>query len=147
MSGELVVDAVGHGYGHGARRHHALDQVSFSVGRGELVTIVGPSGCGKSTLLRAVAGLLRPATGQVLLDGEPVRAVPDGLAVVFQDYSRSLFPWLTVAENVALPLRRRRIPAARRRAAALEALEAVGLTGAADTTLRPQNLTEFIGQK
>ncbi len=131
MSGELVVDAVGHGYGHGARRHHALDQVSFSVGRGELVTIVGPSGCGKSTLLRAVAGLLRPATGQVLLDGEPVRAVPDGLAVVFQDYSRSLFPWLTVAENVALPLRRRRIPAARRRAAALEALEAVGLTGAA----------------
>jgi NitT/TauT family transport system ATP-binding protein len=100
------------------------------VGDGALVSIVGPSGCGKSTLLRCVAGLQAPAQGQIFLDGKPVDGVPDDLAVVFQDYSRSLYPWLTVRDNVALPLRRRGMGKAERRAAAVTALEQVGLRDA-----------------
>jgi NitT/TauT family transport system ATP-binding protein len=116
--------------------HVAIADVSLQVADRELVTIVGPSGCGKSTLLRCLAGLLPPTSGQVVLDGAVVTSVPDRLAVVFQDYSRSLYPWLTVADNVALPLRRSRRRAQRRRAvrqgSALAALESVGLGGFAD---------------
>ena len=86
--------------------HLAIADVTLRVADGELVTIVGPSGCGKSTLLRCVAGLLAPTSGQVVLNGAPVTRVPGRLAVVFQDYSRSLYPWLSVAANVALPLLR-----------------------------------------
>jgi NitT/TauT family transport system ATP-binding protein len=109
--------------------HQAIENVSLRVGDGELVAIVGPSGCGKSTLLRCVAGLLRPTAGQVILDGTVVTRVPDRLAVVFQDYSRSLYPWLSVADNVALPLRRTERRRTVRRKAALSALESVGLAG------------------
>jgi NitT/TauT family transport system ATP-binding protein len=109
--------------------HVAIEKVSFQVADSELVAIVGPSGCGKSTLLRCIAGLLQPTGGQVVLNGVPVTRVPGRLGVVFQDYSRSLYPWLSVLDNVALPLRRteRRRPA--RRQAAMGALESVGLVG------------------
>jgi NitT/TauT family transport system ATP-binding protein len=124
-------------YGRGDRAHLAIEQVSLHVAQGELVSIVGPSGCGKSTLLRCVAGLITPTAGRVVLRGAPVQHVPDGLAVVFQDYSRSLYPWLSVRDNVALPLRRttrgrttRGRPS--RRKAADAALAAVGLPGAGD---------------
>jgi ABC-type nitrate/sulfonate/bicarbonate transport system ATPase subunit len=95
----------------------------------ELVSIVGPSGCGKSTVLRCIAGLLAPTSGQVMLCGEPVEHVPDRLAVVFQEYGRSLYPWLTVRYNVALPLRQRQRNRTQRRQTAEESLAAVGLTG------------------
>jgi len=111
--------------------HVAIEDISLLVGDGELVTIVGPSGCGKSTLLRCVAGLLPPTRGQVVLNGLPVTRVPDGLAVVFQDYSRSLYPWLSVRDNVALPLQRTERRRTVRRGAALAALESVGLAAAA----------------
>jgi NitT/TauT family transport system ATP-binding protein len=111
--------------------HVAIDDISFLVDDGELVAIVGPSGCGKSTLLRCIAGLLPPTRGQVVLNGVPVTRVPDGLAVVFQDYSRSLYPWLSVRDNVALPLQRTERRRAVRREAALAALESVGLADAA----------------
>jgi NitT/TauT family transport system ATP-binding protein len=111
--------------------HLAVDNASFAVAEGELVTIVGPSGCGKSTLLRCIAGLMAPTSGRVLLNGHPVTGVPDRLAVVFQDYSRSLFPWLTVRDNVALPLRRTQRKRQARDRAADSALAAVGLAGAA----------------
>jgi NitT/TauT family transport system ATP-binding protein len=109
----------------------ALDDVSFEVGENELVSIVGKSGCGKSTLLRAVAGLITPTTGEIRLSGRTVNGVPDDLAVVFQDYSRSLLPWLSVRDNVTFPLRRRGLDKAARRSAAMEALEEVGLADAA----------------
>ena len=112
--------------------HTAIAGVSLRVADGELVAIVGPSGCGKSTLLRCLAGLLPPTSGQVVLDGAAVTMVPGRLAVVFQDYSRSLYPWLTVADNVALPLRRSRGRRAERRRGALAALESVGLAGFGD---------------
>ena len=118
-------------YGQGAAAHLAIDNASFTVAEGELVTIVGPSGCGKSTLLRCIAGLTTPTSGQVVLNGNLVTQVPDRLAVVFQDYNRSLFPWLTVRENVALPLRLTQRKRHARNQAAESALAAVGLTDAA----------------
>ena len=119
-------------YGHGDAAHLAIDRVSLNVARGELVSIVGPSGCGKSTLLRCVGGLIGPTAGRVVLRGEPVAQVPAGLAVVFQDYGRSLYPWLSVRDNVALPLRRTTRSRAERRKAAGASLDAVGLPGVGD---------------
>jgi NitT/TauT family transport system ATP-binding protein len=114
-------------YEGAGRRVVAVQNLDFQVRRGEFVCIVGPSGGGKSTLLRMVAGLLPPTSGAVLLDGEPVTRPVEGLAVVFQEYGRSLFAWKTVQENVELPLRARGVPKAQRRARAAEALAAVGL--------------------
>ena len=82
----------------------ALDDVSFDVVRGELVAVVGPSGSGKTTLLRLLSGLSQPSGGAILLDGRPVDGPSRGVGLVFQDYSRSLFPWLTVIRNVMFPL-------------------------------------------
>ena len=114
-------------YGRGDAAHVAIEGVNLSVAQGELVSIVGPSGCGKSTLLRCIAGLLSPTAGRVVLSGTPVDRVPDRLSVVFQDYSRSLYPWLSVQDNVALPLRRTERSRKARRAAAGAALAAIGL--------------------
>jgi len=108
----------------------ALQEISFSARRGELVCIVGPSGCGKTTLLKCIAGLLEPSGGTVRLDGAIVTAPPKRMAVVFQEYGRSLMPWMTVRRNVALPLASVPKPERRRRVA--EALEAVGLADAGD---------------
>ena len=119
-------------YGRGPAACTAVSRVSLTVAQGELVSIVGPSGCGKSTLLRCVAGLIRPTSGQVVLRGAPVTGVPDGLAVVLQDYGRSLYPWLSVLDNVAMPLRRTMRGRAARAEAAAAALAAVGLPQAGD---------------
>ncbi len=98
----LQVGDVTHRYSDAAR--DVVEDVGFSVAKGEVVTIVGPSGCGKSTMLRIVAGLLEPTSGSVVFEGERIERTPDGLAMVFQDYSRSLFPWLRVRQNVEAPL-------------------------------------------
>jgi NitT/TauT family transport system ATP-binding protein len=121
----LEINGLTRSYGE----HQAIRDVSLTVADGELVTIVGPSGCGKSTLMRCIAGLLTPTSGQVVLNGAAVTSVPDRLGVVFQDYSRSLYPWLSVTDNVALPLVRRERSRAARRKAALAAIESVGLDG------------------
>ncbi|HKS45152.1 MAG TPA: ABC transporter ATP-binding protein [Amycolatopsis sp.] len=123
MPAQLEVRALDHRYGD----HQTVRDVSFTVEAGQLVCIVGPSGCGKSTLLRCMAGLLGPASGTVHLHGDLVRGVPEDLAVVFQDYSRSLFPWLSVTGNVEFPLRSARMGRDERRKRAQEALEWVGL--------------------
>jgi NitT/TauT family transport system ATP-binding protein len=120
----LEVKGLGHTFPGG---HRAVAELSFTVDAGELVCVVGPSGCGKSTLLRAVGGLLTPTRGVVRLHGNPVRGVPADLAIVFQDYSRSLFPWLTTRRNVEFPLRWRALSRAERRERAAEALRRVGL--------------------
>jgi NitT/TauT family transport system ATP-binding protein len=109
----------------------ALSDVSFDVADGELFGVVGPSGCGKTTLLRILCGLTRPTVGEVLLRGGPIVRPPREVAVVFQDYTRSLFPWLSVVRNVMFPLRGAGVSRAERRARAEAALEELGLQGVA----------------
>jgi len=76
----------------------ALDRVNFSVEEGEFVSIVGPSGCGKSTLLYIIAGFIPPTSGEVLIDGKPVKEPGPDRGIVFQEYA--LFPWRTVEGNI-----------------------------------------------
>jgi NitT/TauT family transport system ATP-binding protein len=105
----------------------ALADISFDVMRGEFVCVVGPSGAGKTTLLRCMAGLAAPTSGEALFEGTALRRVPEQVGVVFQDYSRSLYPWLTVNRNIALPLKARGAGRAAREQRAGEVLSAVGL--------------------
>ena len=118
-------------YESSGRRVEAVRDLTFTIEAGELVCLVGPSGCGKTTLLKCVAGLLTPTSGEVLLGGRPVSGPPPGMAVVFQEYGRSLFPWMRVGENVELPLRQKQLTKARRRELVADALESVGLADAA----------------
>jgi NitT/TauT family transport system ATP-binding protein len=110
------------------RTVEAVRDLTFDVSKGQFLCIVGPSGAGKTTLLRCIAGLLSPTEGEVLLEGNRITGPPADMAVVFQEYGRSLFPWLTVQQNVELPLREKRLAKPRRRELVAEALEAVGLS-------------------
>jgi len=105
-----------------------LDDVSLRVDRGEIVAVLGPSGSGKSTLLRVIAGLVRPASGDVLIDDVDVTATPThrrGVGLVFQN--NMLFPHLDVAGNVAYGLRIAGVPIAERRERVARLLGLVGL--------------------
>lgn len=126
-SASLEVRNVEKQYGRGSDARQVLADVTFTVSHGEFVTIVGPSGAGKTTLLRCLAGLLAPDGGEVYLRGERVVSPPEGMAVVFQDYSRSLMPWLKIIDNTTLPLLGRKMSKRWRRELALGALAAVGL--------------------
>src|SRR5690625_6526437 len=101
----------------------AIDNVSFAVDRGEFVCIVGPSGAGKTTLLRCISGLASVSGGSVTFEGKQLTNVPEQLGLVFQDYSRSLYPWFTNAKNVTLPLAARGVPKAEAAARAQEVLK------------------------
>ena len=127
----LVIEDLGHTY-QGKVHHEAIAKLDFTVPEGAFVSIVGPSGGGKTTLLRCLSGLMKPTRGTVFLEGEPVDGVPRDLALVFQDYSRSLFPWRTVSGNIAFVLDRKTLSADERAARIEEVLDAVGLTGSAD---------------
>jgi NitT/TauT family transport system ATP-binding protein len=118
-------------YEGSGRRVEAVRDLTFTVDAGELVCLVGPSGCGKTTLLKCMGGLLTPTAGEVLLGGRKVSGPPPGMAFVFQEYGRSLFPWMRVGENVELPLKQKDLSKARRRELVADALESVGLTEAA----------------
>jgi NitT/TauT family transport system ATP-binding protein len=109
----------------------AVRDLTFRLAEGELACLVGPSGCGKTTLLKCIAGLMEPTSGTVRLAGRDVTGPPPDMAVVFQEYGRSLFPWLTVRGNVELPLKEKKLPKERRAALVAESLEAVGLADAA----------------
>jgi NitT/TauT family transport system ATP-binding protein len=125
----LEVDGVGKTYGRGADAVTAIDEITFTAQPGELLCIVGPSGCGKTTLLRCASGLMAPTTGTVRMDDRVVTAPPRAMALVFQDYSRSLLPWMTIHDNVVLPLKAARVARAERERLASEALASVGLGG------------------
>ncbi|OYO09349.1 ABC transporter [Enemella evansiae] len=120
---ELQLQQVSKRYGDNL----AVRNISCSVPAHQVSVIVGPSGCGKSTLLRIISGLDSPTEGTVTFEGAPVNGVPAGLAMVFQDYSRSLYPWLRVDKNIAFPLSG--LPVAERDQRVTEAIEAVGLSG------------------
>ncbi|CAN7770885.1 ABC transporter ATP-binding protein [Pseudorhodoferax sp. LjRoot39] len=115
------------------RRVEAIGDLSFDVRPGDFTCIVGPSGAGKTTLLKCLAGLLAPTRGAVTVNGREVTAPPQDMAVVFQEYGRSLFPWKTVRENVELPLRERGIAAAERARMVASALDAVALGHVGDS--------------
>jgi NitT/TauT family transport system ATP-binding protein len=122
----LKVDGLHHAYVPG---QVVTQNVTFDVNAGEIVSIVGPSGCGKTTLLKTLAGLLIPTAGTIRFEGEVVRGVPEGFAMVFQEYGRSLLPWATVEDNVELPLKYRPISSEERRSRVERSLSAVGLAG------------------
>lgn len=125
----LEISGLSKSYGSGPDATPAIDRLDFRVEEGEFVSVVGPSGAGKTTLLKCMSGLMAPTCGSVTLRGTEVTKPPAEMAVVFQDYSRSLFPWFTNQGNVELPLRRggKRVPDAEE--AAVQALHAVGLKG------------------
>jgi iron(III) transport system ATP-binding protein len=108
----------------------AIDDVSFAIASGTLVTLLGPSGCGKTTILRMIAGLEQVSSGTILIDGEDVTLLPAtrrNISMVFQSYA--LFPHMTVLENVCYGLRASGINKARSAALAAEKLRQVGLAG------------------
>jgi len=124
----LEIKELGKTYGTGARAVHAVGRVTFEVEDGEFLCVVGPSGCGKTTLLKSIGGLLQPSRGEVLLNGRRVTEPPPEMALVFQEYGRSLMPWTSVRNNVLLPLRHKKLSNDERRALVEEAVGAVGLT-------------------
>src|SRR5690606_22621820 len=123
----LEIDGVSKTYGAGADAVAAIDEVTLTTRPGELLCIVGPSGCGKTTLLRCVSGLMPPTGGAVRLDDRAVTSPPRSMALVFQDYSRSLLPWMSIHDNVVLPLKAARIAREERERLAADALASVGL--------------------
>jgi NitT/TauT family transport system ATP-binding protein len=113
---------------------HALSETDLDIAPGELVVLLGPSGCGKTTLLRMIGGLLEPTQGRIDISGlelwkqgDRQGAAVANLGMVFQD--AHLFPWLTIEENVALPLKLRGVPRAERMARAQDLMNLVKITG------------------
>src|SRR3984893_10882543 len=119
---DLIADHISHRFD----ALDVLDDVSFTVGAGEVVAIVGPSGCGKSTLLSILGGLLQPSDGQAELRGAPPADSLNPLTFVFQDFA--LLPWCTVEENVEFPLVHTGLSAAARRGVIDDALRRTGLS-------------------
>ena len=128
----LEIKNLGKTYVTGETTTHAIGNVSFAVNEGEFVCVVGPSGCGKTTLLKCIGGLLAPSEGEVSLRGKIVTSPPEEMALVFQEYSRSLFPWMSVRGNVMLPLRHKSLPRGERDRLVDDALTEVGLAGFVD---------------
>lgn len=127
----LQIDEVSKRYEGRSGPVQAIGGLSIDVHADEFVSVVGPSGCGKTTLLKCISGLLTPSTGETRINDKIISSPPSEMAVVFQDYARSLFPWMTVAENVDLPIRRRR-DRVDRQALVTESLNVVGLGKFAD---------------
>ena len=123
-------------HGSDTQRVLALERIDLEVAEGELVCLVGASGCGKSTLLHMIAGLDQPTSGELAVRGGQV-------AMLFQD--AALFPWLSVAENVAFPLKTHHVKRAARKQRVAELLELVRLTPFADH--RPHQLSGGMRQR
>jgi NitT/TauT family transport system ATP-binding protein len=120
----LSIDDVSKTFGGGTV---ALQATTLGVDENDFITILGPSGCGKSTLLRMVAGLDTPTTGSIVLDGQPVQGPGADRGMVFQSYT--LFPWLTVLQNVCFGLREKGMPREEQLAIAHAFIGKVGLAG------------------
>lgn len=111
----------------GGAQTRALEPTSLAVEDNDFITVLGPSGCGKSTLLRIVAGLDTPSAGQVMLDGAPVRRPGPDRGMVFQSYT--LFPWLTIRENICFGLREKGMPRRQQDEIVAHLIDRVGLRG------------------
>ncbi|MGA2581246.1 MAG: nitrate/sulfonate/bicarbonate ABC transporter ATP-binding protein [Bryobacteraceae bacterium] len=111
----------------GAGMIQVIAPMDLAIYPGEILAVLGPSGSGKSTLLRILTGLARPSGGEVIHHGHEVGGPCENVSIVFQSFA--LFPWLTVLENVAAPLKARGVPAAERTARSVKILDTVGLDG------------------
>ena len=105
----------------------ALKDMTLEFPRGQLTSLLGPSGCGKTTLLKIIAGLLEPTSGEVTVNGKPVKGPGEDRAFVFQDFA--LLPWATVLRNVAFGLELRGVAKSEREAIAEKYIREVGLAG------------------
>jgi NitT/TauT family transport system ATP-binding protein len=130
MTAKISFQDVGKTFSSRGRRVTALHGISFEIHSGELMVLVGPSGCGKSTLLDLVAGLGRPTSGQILVDGAPVTGPGLDRGTVFQQYA--LLPWRTAQANVEFGLEAKGVPRRERADRARQFLNLVGLNGFAD---------------
>ena len=109
---------------------HVIGGITLAARPGEFLSVVGPSGCGKTTLLNVLGGLIPPDAGRITFAGSTFDAPPEGVAIVFQDYSRSLMPWLTNLDNVVFGMRRvAKLGKSEKRAEAMDILGVVGLKG------------------
>jgi len=123
----LELKQVSKSYPHAKGSLRVLNEISFSVERGEFIAIVGPSGCGKSTLLRIINGIVPATSGQVLYNGQQVDDINPECAMVFQSFA--LLPWLSVKANIELGLEARRIAPAERERLVTRYIDKVGLDG------------------
>jgi NitT/TauT family transport system ATP-binding protein len=131
MAEYLAIDHLGKEFSAHARA--ACKDISFALNQKEFLALIGPSGCGKSTLLHIAAGLSSPTSGTVRLKGETVTAPRPEMMYVFQQYTKSIFPWKTVLQNVSLGLKYRPgISRAEAESVAREQLKVVGLGPFAD---------------
>jgi NitT/TauT family transport system ATP-binding protein len=103
----IAVEGLTKRFNSAGRERAVFEDLHFAIAEGEFLTIVGPSGCGKSTLLKIVAGLVPASAGAVRFKGGLVAAPPREMVYVFQQYEKSIFPWLTVRQNVAFGLKKR----------------------------------------
>jgi NitT/TauT family transport system ATP-binding protein len=136
VTAAISVRGVSHAFGQGSERLLALSDVSLELKRGELACLVGASGSGKSTLLNLVAQLDPPTAGRIDTFGSRT-------ALLFQE--AALFPWLTAAQNVELPMRLQGVGPAKRREQVLDLLSTVGLADFADS--RPHELSGGMRQR
>lgn len=123
---KIVVDKVTKEFEHGGKRLLALDNISLTIAEQELVVLVGPSGCGKSTLLNMVGGLLSPSSGRIYVEGSSAGREP-AIGMVFQDVG--LFPWRTVADNIAFGLEEAGLANQEKSERVTEYMALVGLAG------------------
>ena len=123
----IVIRDLAKTFAEGGREVCAVTGVAFDVHDGEFIAIVGPSGCGKSTILNMIGGLVEPSAGAVEIDGRPVAGTPPGVGYVFQ--KDTVFPWRTVARNIALGLEYRGVRGEERGRRVREAVTLAGLDG------------------
>jgi len=123
----LVIENLTKTYAEGSVA--VLEDINLRIDPGEIESIVGPSGVGKTTLLRCLAGIMPPTSGRVFFGDREIRSPIAELSIVFQDYGRSLMPWMKAGQNVAFPLEGRGVRKSTRMAAAERYLAAVGLPG------------------
>ena len=128
----LRFEQLGKVYPTPAGPYPVLENINFDVNQGEFVCVIGHSGCGKSTLLNMVSGFATPTSGQVLLNGKPIEKPGPDRMVVFQGYA--LLPWMSAYDNVYLGIDsvKPNLPEHEKREIAMEHLDMVGLTAAAE---------------